>query len=82
VRTDLTLVAFLGSVIEADGVNTEPLVVDSIQIYAAQRYSLIMHANQPVNNYWIRALPNQGNITTDGGLNSGTLMDIFYLMSN
>lgn len=61
------------TIIEADGVNTEPLVVDSIQIYAAQRYSLIVYADKPVNNYWIRALPNQGNITTDGGLNSAIL---------
>ncbi|KAF8578777.1 multicopper oxidase [Ramaria rubella] len=33
----------------------EPLVVDEFDIYAAQRYSAILHANQPVGNYWIRA---------------------------
>ena len=25
-----------------------------------QRYSFVLHANQPVNNYWIRANPNLG----------------------
>lgn len=30
------------SIIEADGVNTDPLPVDSIQIFAAQRYSFIV----------------------------------------
>ncbi|KAL6309377.1 Cupredoxin [Sparassis latifolia] len=48
------------TIIETDGVNTDPLVVDSLQIYAAQRYSFILVANQPINNYWVRALPNRG----------------------
>lgn len=30
------------TIIEADGVETQPLLVDSIQIYAAQRYSFIV----------------------------------------
>jgi iron transport multicopper oxidase len=30
------------TVIEADGVATEPLVVDSLDIYAAQRYSIVV----------------------------------------
>lgn len=30
------------TVIEADGVNTEPLRVEAIQIFAAQRYSFIV----------------------------------------
>ncbi|KAI0955680.1 laccase [Taiwanofungus camphoratus] len=44
------------TIIEADGENTQPLLVDSIQIFAAQRYSFILTATQPVNNYWIRAI--------------------------
>jgi iron transport multicopper oxidase len=60
-------------VIEADGVLTEPLVVDSLQIYAGQRYSVILTANQPVDNYWIRALPSTANSTFIGGLNSAIL---------
>ncbi|KAI0289702.1 Cupredoxin [Multifurca ochricompacta] len=34
-----------------DGNNVQPLVVDSLQIFAAQRRS-------EIDNYWIRALPN------------------------
>ncbi|KAH9059216.1 laccase C [Lactarius vividus] len=46
------------TVIEADGQSTEPLVVDSIQIFAGQRYSFVLNANQTVDNYWTRALPS------------------------
>ncbi|KAF8493485.1 laccase [Russula emetica] len=46
------------TVIEAEGTNVQPLVVDSIQIFVGQRYSVVVDANQPVNNYWIRALPD------------------------
>ncbi|KAG1888631.1 laccase [Suillus subluteus] len=46
------------TVIEADGELTQPLLVDSLQILAGQRYSVVLVANKPVDNYWIRALPN------------------------
>ncbi|KAI0266266.1 Cupredoxin, partial [Gloeopeniophorella convolvens] len=45
------------TIIEVDGTNVQPLVVDSIQIFAAQRYSFVLNANQPVDNYWVRSLP-------------------------
>ena len=45
-------------VIEADGENTKPLVVDNFQIHAGQRYSVIVKADQPVGNYWIRSNPD------------------------
>nr|QMP96878.1 laccase D precursor [Cerrena sp.] len=61
------------TVIEMDGVNTQSMTVDSIQIFAGQRYSFVMQANQPVGNYWIRAKPNVGNTTFLGGLNSAIL---------
>ncbi|KAJ7913037.1 laccase 2 precursor [Mycena leptocephala] len=53
------------TIIEVDGVNHKPLTVDSIQIFAGQRYSFVLTANKPVSNYWIRAQPtlagtNQG----------------------
>lgn len=54
-------------------VQSKPLVVDSIQIFVGQRYSIILHANQPVSNYWIRADPNSGTTGFDGGLNSAIL---------
>ncbi|KAH9059155.1 laccase [Lactarius vividus] len=48
------------TIIEVDSVNHQPLLVDSLQIFAGQRYSVVLNANQPINNYWIRALPNVG----------------------
>ena len=48
------------TVIEADGENVQPYEVDSIQIYAAQRYSFIMQADQEPDNYWIHADANTG----------------------
>nr|ACZ82339.1 laccase [Lentinus sp. WR2] len=61
------------SVIETDTVNTQPLTVDSIQIYAAQRYSFVLTANQSVDNYWIRANPNFGNVGFTDAINSAIL---------
>ncbi|KZV69698.1 multicopper oxidase [Peniophora sp. CONT] len=61
------------SVIEADGVSHHPVPVDSVQIFAAQRYSLVMAANQPVSNYWIRAQPNNINASFANGMNSAIL---------
>nr|AFD97050.1 laccase 1 [Coprinus comatus] len=61
------------TVIEADGVSTEAVEVDSIQIFAGQRYSFILNANQPVDNYWVRALPNFGPDNFDNGVNSAIL---------
>ncbi|EIN05347.1 laccase [Punctularia strigosozonata HHB-11173 SS5] len=62
------------TVIEADGVNTQPLVVDSLQIFAGQRYSLVMTADQTVGNYWIRANPSfSATIGFTGGTNSAIL---------
>src|SRR6202044_2497239 len=52
------------TIIEADGEPTLPLQVDFIQIFAGQRYSFILQANQTVNNYWIRAEQQTG---VDGG---------------
>ncbi|KAJ7661414.1 laccase [Mycena polygramma] len=42
-------------VIETDGIATVPLTVKSFEIHAAQRYSVVLTANQPPSNYWIRA---------------------------
>ncbi|KZT00074.1 multicopper oxidase [Laetiporus sulphureus 93-53] len=62
------------TVIEADGQNTKPLPdIDSIQIFAAQRYSLILEANQTIGNYWIRAVApkkvdNQGTAIPPPGM--------------
>jgi iron transport multicopper oxidase len=61
------------TIIEVDGISTEPLVVDEIQIFAGQRYSFILDASQAVDNYWIRSNPNLGTTGFDGGLNSAIL---------
>ncbi|KAI0771658.1 laccase B [Trametes elegans] len=61
------------TVIEVDGVNHQPLTVDSIQIYAGQRYSFVLNASQDISNYWIRAIPNTGDVDTTGGVNSAIL---------
>ncbi|KAG6906721.1 hypothetical protein DXG01_012436 [Tephrocybe rancida] len=60
------------TIVETDGEYTAPIVVDSLWVYAGQRYSVIVHANQPVNNYWIRADPlsTRGPSGFDGGRNS------------
>ncbi|KAI0288660.1 laccase [Multifurca ochricompacta] len=43
------------TIIEVDGDNVQPLVVDSLQIFAGKRN---LKADRVVDNYWIRALPN------------------------
>ncbi|TEB23093.1 laccase 2 precursor [Coprinellus micaceus] len=61
------------TIIEVDSVNIVPITVDSIQIFAGQRYSFVLNTNQPVANYWIRANPNLGTTGFAGGLNSAIL---------
>ncbi|RPD52896.1 hypothetical protein L227DRAFT_596513 [Lentinus tigrinus ALCF2SS1-6] len=64
------------TIIEADGQNTHPVTVDSLQIFVAQRYSFILEAKQPVGNYWIRANPDNGSAKQTGfanGINSAIL---------
>ncbi|KAJ3929520.1 MAG: laccase lcc6 [Lentinula lateritia] len=61
------------AVIEVDGVSHDPVVADSIQIFASQRYSFVLNANQTVGNYWIRANPSVGTTGFTGGINSAIL---------
>lgn len=61
------------TVIEADGEAVVPVSVDTISIFAGQRYSFILDANQPVDNYWIRALPGSFPSNFTNGLNSAVL---------
>ncbi|KAH7927346.1 laccase [Leucogyrophana mollusca] len=51
------------TIIETDGVETEPVEVSSLAVYASQRYSVVVTANRPVDNYWIRSL---SNLATNG----------------
>ncbi|KAH9038744.1 laccase [Lactarius pseudohatsudake] len=61
------------TIIEVDGVNHQPLLVDSLQIFAGQRYSVVLNANQPIGNYWLRSVPNVGNQGFAGGTNVAIL---------
>ncbi|KAF9397509.1 hypothetical protein BGX21_008793 [Mortierella sp. AD011] len=42
-------------VIEVDGTDLNPIMVESLPINAGQRYSVIVTSNQEVQNYWMRA---------------------------
>ncbi|KAJ7454639.1 laccase [Mycena galericulata] len=44
-------------VIETDGTETFPRTVDVVSIWPGQRISVIVQANQKINNYWIRTVP-------------------------
>lgn len=61
------------TIIEADGQAVLPLSVDQIPIFPGQRYSVVLEANQPVDNYWIRALPGSFVSNFTNGLNSAIL---------
>ncbi|KAL0569009.1 laccase, multicopper oxidase, benzenediol:oxygen oxidorectuctase [Marasmius crinis-equi] len=50
---------------EFDGVEHDPVTVQNVDVYAAQRVSVIMEANQPVDNYWVRAPPTGGSATNN-----------------
>jgi iron transport multicopper oxidase len=52
------------TIIEADGISTQPLIVDSIRIHAGQRYSFVLDAEKKDGNFWIRAEQHSG---LDGG---------------
>jgi FtsP/CotA-like multicopper oxidase with cupredoxin domain len=52
------------SVIEADSTMVEPLGVNRLDIAVAERYSVILNANQSANNYWIRATMDTYCFTT------------------
>ncbi|KAF5364359.1 hypothetical protein D9756_001110 [Leucocoprinus leucothites] len=65
------------TVIEVEGTPIIPYTVNTIPLYAGQRYSVVLNANQPTDNYWIRALPDSGwnglEKGFDGGVNSAIL---------
>nr|QID90256.1 laccase [Trichaptum abietinum] len=61
------------TIIEADGVETQPLTVDSLNIFAAQRYSVVVTMDQSVDNYWIRLVPSSGTTGFTNGINSAIL---------
>ncbi|KAJ3568355.1 hypothetical protein NP233_g5768 [Leucocoprinus birnbaumii] len=62
--------------IEADGIEHDPVEVQNIDVYAAQRVSAILNANQPVNNYWIRAPPTGGSPANNANFNASLTLAI------
>ncbi|KJA25106.1 multicopper oxidase [Hypholoma sublateritium FD-334 SS-4] len=42
------------TIIEVDGISHVAHTVGGFDIYVAQRYSVVLNANQPIANYWIR----------------------------
>jgi FtsP/CotA-like multicopper oxidase with cupredoxin domain len=42
-------------IIATDAVNVEPLVVDTLVFHSGERYDIVIHANQPVGQYWFQA---------------------------
>lgn len=61
------------SIIEVDSTNVVPHEVDSLQIFPGQRYSIVVNADKPVGNYWVRSNPSRGTTGFEGGLNSAIL---------
>ncbi|KAL0577425.1 hypothetical protein V5O48_004565 [Marasmius crinis-equi] len=63
------------TIIEVDGTDHEPLEVNSVEIFAGQRYSAVLNASMPVDNYWIRANPTTtaGRPGFVGGINQAIL---------
>ncbi|KAJ3064087.1 hypothetical protein HDU99_004587 [Rhizoclosmatium hyalinum] len=68
------------TVIEQDGVYTDPTVVNEISIHTAQRYSFILTANAAASNYWIRAVMFDTWTPTPTNLN-GLNMDVRAILS-
>ncbi|EUC56627.1 oxidorectuctase, putative [Rhizoctonia solani AG-3 Rhs1AP] len=66
------------TVIEADGIPHEPLVVDSFQIYAGQRYSVIVETNQTAANYWIRAPMTVAGAGTNANLDPTNVFAVLH----
>ncbi|KAJ7157671.1 laccase2 [Mycena crocata] len=63
-------------VMELDGTEHDPEPFQRIDVYAAQRVSLIVNANQTVVNYWIRAFPVGGNPNNNPNFNPNLTLAI------
>ncbi|KAJ9119375.1 hypothetical protein QFC24_005846 [Naganishia onofrii] len=66
------------TVIEADGILHQPLVRDEVEIYAAQRYSVIIDANQPVGNYWIYAPMEMKGASRNRNLDKDRILAVLH----
>jgi FtsP/CotA-like multicopper oxidase with cupredoxin domain len=58
------------TVIAADFVPITPYTTSSVKINIGQRYDVIIEANQPVSNYWLRAMVGPCSKNANNGLGS------------
>ncbi|KAF9027801.1 hypothetical protein BGZ52_001909 [Haplosporangium bisporale] len=65
-------------VIEADGTNLNPILVDSVPINTGQRYSVILTTNQEPKNYWMRAEFGLGCLPKPTNLDPVILAEVRY----
>ncbi|KAL0058552.1 laccase, multicopper oxidase, benzenediol:oxygen oxidorectuctase [Marasmius tenuissimus] len=73
-RYDFSIDGHSMSIIEADGISHKPVNVDKFTIFAGQRYSAVIKADQPVGNYCVHANPYfPGTPGFAGGVNSAIL---------
>ncbi|KAK2466587.1 hypothetical protein APHAL10511_001449 [Amanita phalloides] len=63
------------TVIEIDGVETVPQTVGMVSLFSGQRVSVVISANKPIGNYWIRSIPLIPGIpvSNETGVNSAIL---------
>ncbi|KDN49176.1 hypothetical protein RSAG8_02529, partial [Rhizoctonia solani AG-8 WAC10335] len=66
------------TIIEADGISHEPLIVDSFQVYAGQRYSVVVEANQTVANYWVRSPMTVANAANNLNLDATNVFAVLH----
>jgi FtsP/CotA-like multicopper oxidase with cupredoxin domain len=58
------------TVISSDFVPITPYTTNGVKINIGQRYDVIVTANQPVSNYWLRAMVGQCSRNANNGLGS------------
>ncbi|KAF8351842.1 laccase [Amanita rubescens] len=63
------------TVIEADGIETIPQTVGVVSLFAGQRVSVVVNADKPIGNYWIRSIPYILGVapSNETGVNSAIL---------
>ncbi|KAJ3378274.1 hypothetical protein HDU84_007702 [Entophlyctis sp. JEL0112] len=64
------------TVVEVDGVEVVPYAVDSLLVNVAQRYSVLVTANQPAAKYWMRATMLTGMPWVLGNSGNGLNPDV------
>ncbi|KAJ3321863.1 ferroxidase fet3 [Blyttiomyces sp. JEL0837] len=69
------------TVVEVDGVYVVPHTVDTIPINIGQRYSVLVTANQPIQDYWMRAELRVGAPWTSAANPPGLITTVRSLLS-